>query len=164
MISSWKEETEFWNAVLKNNIDDVKKLIEKFNINPNCTNNGGCTAMHTAAKKGNKELVILLAGYGGDINKVNNDSETPLHLAVQGCNEEIVRWLLLKGANIEIKNSANKTPEELAHSLQLTTITQIFNLTKVINAKTFDNHSTTNTIDNSINFVSNIFQTIKPSK
>jgi len=51
MISSWKEETEFWNAVLKNNIDDVKKLIEKFNINPNCTNNVGWTAMHTAAKK-----------------------------------------------------------------------------------------------------------------
>jgi len=114
--------------------------------------------MHTAAKRGSKEIVELLSNKGADINTINNDSETPLHLAVQGGNEDVVRWLLTRGANTEIKNKMNKTPEDLAILAQRNDILQLFQLNKVMNAKTFDLQSPVNTLESSMHFLSNILQ------
>ena len=59
----------------------------------------GWTAMHFAARNGNRHLSDLVLKSDGDINAVNSDNRTPLHMAVTMTNTEYVGYLIDNGAD-----------------------------------------------------------------
>ncbi len=70
--------------------------------------NGGSSAMHTAAWRGHSEMLRVMAERGADVN-VTQDApadagSTPLHLACEMCNVEAVKTLIELGADDGIKN------------------------------------------------------------
>lgn len=44
-------------------------------------NEDGCTALHFAADRGQREVARLLIQHGADVNAVDSDGQTPLHYA-----------------------------------------------------------------------------------
>lgn len=72
----------------------------------------GYTALHWAAKFGNKEIIELIAGtYNVDPNIKSNGGYTPLHLAAQHQNEEIMALLISTyGADPDIRDYGGKKP------------------------------------------------------
>jgi hypothetical protein len=57
------------------------------------------SALHAAARRGNKELAELALSEGGRINHVDSEGKTALLVAVEGKRKELAMWLLSKGAD-----------------------------------------------------------------
>ena len=53
----------------------------------------GITALHSAAHRGNLELVKLLVKYGADVHAATNDGQTALTFAVQDKHTAVVKYL-----------------------------------------------------------------------
>jgi ankyrin repeat protein len=73
---------------------EVVKIILKYGIRVNTTNNNGNTPLHVAAMFGHKEVTSLLLKCGANVNTADNDGKTPLILAAENGRVEIVRELL----------------------------------------------------------------------
>ena len=68
----------------------------------------GETLMHTAARYGQTELMIVLMDHGGDINAGSAYTYPPIH---QGLDDDSVLTLLVaNGADIDVKNPDGDTP------------------------------------------------------
>ena len=92
-------------AVSKNNIDDVKSLLDNGAYELiNNRNIDGNTALIIASIKGNKNIVILLLDNGAEIDIKNNNGNTALMLASNYGHKDIVELLLDNGANYNIVN------------------------------------------------------------
>ena len=80
----------------------------------------GRTALHVAARYGNKKIVELLVSRGVPVNierkkgLFGGTGITPLHEAVQGGHQAVVKYLIEKGAFLEAKTEKGKTPLLLA--------------------------------------------------
>ena len=80
----------------------------------------GRTALHVAARHGNKKIVELLVSRGVPVNierkkgLFGETGITPLHEAVQGGHQAVVKYLIEKGAFLEAKTEKGKTPLLLA--------------------------------------------------
>jgi hypothetical protein len=57
------------------------------------------SALHAAARRGNKELAELALSEGGRINHLDSEGKTALLVAVEGKRKELAMWLLSKGAD-----------------------------------------------------------------
>lgn len=96
-------------AVMSNNIKDVKAYIAaKKDINLKDPM-GGSSPLITAALFGRTEIAKLLIEAGANINQINNDGSTALHTSALFCHTDIVKMLLQKGANKTIKNKYGST-------------------------------------------------------
>jgi ankyrin repeat protein len=84
------------------------------------------TPLHTAAYKGNLNIVKTLIDEGIEINSLTKEGFTPLHAAAWSGNKNIVKFLLSKGAIIFIKNNAGFTASEIALSKGNTEIVKVF--------------------------------------
>lgn len=92
------------NAVVKNDIDFVKKyILSKKDLNIKDPF-GGSTPLISAALFGRTEIAKLLINAGAKINSQNNEGSTALITAAFFCRTEIVKMLLKKGADKTIKN------------------------------------------------------------
>jgi ankyrin repeat protein len=70
------------------------------------TDEDGRTALHIAARAGNKECVDLLLTRGADVSAQDRVAfYSPLHLAVYGGNKACVESLLNAGADVNIRNA-----------------------------------------------------------
>ncbi|EXB29253.1 Serine/threonine-protein phosphatase 6 regulatory ankyrin repeat subunit A [Morus notabilis] len=77
----------------------------------------GLTALHAAAMKGHKDVVLMLIEFGLDLESPDNEGHSPLHLAVVGGSLDTVVALVIKGANINIKNNRSATPLYMATAM-----------------------------------------------
>lgn len=68
-------------------------------------NSWGYTSLHSAAEKGNLDVVNFLLDNGANINAKDVDNQTPLLVA----NDKVVRTLVERGARIYIKDNKGKT-------------------------------------------------------
>ena len=68
------------------------------------------TALHTAARVNNLEVVQILLQHGADINMPNISLDTALHTAARVNNLEVVQTLLEYGADINMLNRSWDTP------------------------------------------------------
>ncbi|XP_050386275.1 protein VAPYRIN-like [Argentina anserina] len=77
----------------------------------------GLTALHAAAIKGHKEVVLMLVEFGLDLEARDGEGHAPLHLAVVGGNLETVEMLILNGANVNAKSKSGATPLYIATAM-----------------------------------------------
>ena len=98
------------HAVMKNNVEVVKILLDQKDIDIDCPCTDGKTALGIAAKHGFAELVshLLLSGAGF---KKDNSGSGPLHSAINEGFLAVVELLLLHGAEI------NQVPSPLGMAL-----------------------------------------------
>ena len=87
----------------------VQYLIETVKADIAVQDNNGNTALHTAARGGQEEVVRLLLAAGADPAATNKMGDTPLHVAAKGGHEEVLRVLLAAGAEPSATNSNGRT-------------------------------------------------------
>ncbi|MBA95587.1 MAG: hypothetical protein CMP21_07710 [Rickettsiales bacterium] len=96
-------------AVLNNNIEQVKALLQKGNVHKN-TNDFKEDALYLAISKGYIDVVRLLLAANVSVNAVDRDGYTPLHVAVINGKLDIARLLIDHNANVNAVSS-----NELSH-------------------------------------------------
>ncbi|KAI0322525.1 ankyrin repeat-containing domain protein [Amylostereum chailletii] len=80
------------------------------------SNTSGKTALHTAALKGNEELVRMLCDLGADTDLTDDEGNTPLHYASAWGNIPIVQLLIERGCQYAARNNEGFTPSDYAYS------------------------------------------------
>jgi ankyrin repeat protein len=80
----------------------------------NKRNHDGCSALWTAAWKGNADTVDTLCKCGADINSPDNDGWTPLYVAASSDRGDVVAILLSHGADIYTREHDGRTPLYIA--------------------------------------------------
>ncbi|TFY65641.1 hypothetical protein EVG20_g5454 [Dentipellis fragilis] len=76
----------------------------------------GKTALHTAALKGNEELVRMFCDLGADFDLSDNQGNTPLHYASAWGHIPIVQLLIERGCQYAARNNDGFTPSDYAYS------------------------------------------------
>jgi len=87
-------------AALNNDLNEVKRLIEKEGADINATNQKGWTALMVAASGGLLDIVKYLIERGANINVATPNGWTALIEAVEEEKHDIVKYLIEHGANI----------------------------------------------------------------
>ena len=89
---------QLYEAAFKNDLNEVEAALRR-GANPSAADDGGWTALHSAAGWGNVKMMdLLVSRHGGaNVNAQNKKGETPLHTASYGGHIEAVRWLLEMG-------------------------------------------------------------------
>lgn len=108
-------ETALHRAIRTKDIETIKKLISKQDINR--PDEHGSTLLHMAASMGSKEFAEILINNKAMVNIQTPGGMTPLHLAVQGQGknyQETVEYLLSRGADPELKNKYGIKPLDKA--------------------------------------------------
>ncbi|KAF7125023.1 hypothetical protein RHSIM_Rhsim12G0134100 [Rhododendron simsii] len=75
----------------------------------NLKNDGGRTALHYAASKGNSELCELLIEEGAEIDATDRAGQTPLMNAVICENKEVALLLIRHGADVDVEDKEGYT-------------------------------------------------------
>jgi ankyrin repeat protein len=71
----------FLLATARQDIDEVRNLLQSGKYNPNTANEDGLTPIHQCSIDNSEKLLKLLIEYGGDVNAKDRDLWTPLHAA-----------------------------------------------------------------------------------
>ena len=91
-------------AAYRGDIENVKKYLQD-GTDVDSQGDFGCTALHTAANGGNKDVVEFLISKGATVDARGAYYDlTPLYYAAKHNYEDIVDLLLAKGANINAKD------------------------------------------------------------
>ena len=111
-------ETALHKAIRTKDIETIKKLISKKDINS--PNQHGSTLLHMAASMGSKDFAEILIDRKAMVNIQTPVGMTALHLAVRGHSknyEGTVETLLKNGADPELKDKYGKKPlDEALHN------------------------------------------------
>jgi len=108
------EDPEVWCAAKKDDVDELKTLLEENVDILEKTPPMGWTALHIAAGHGALNVAQFLLDSKADVDSAASDGETPLHLAAQeGCAESI-QFLTEKGALVNARNDDDETPLHIA--------------------------------------------------
>ncbi|XP_064649701.1 ankyrin-3-like [Lineus longissimus] len=103
----------FLHAVVgmgKGSYKGVEKLLEK-GINVQTPDQGGCTALHLAARFGDVDCVGILIEHGANVNAVEPvTGRTPLYFACNAHHYDVVRYLVEHGSNMEAKDRLSEPP------------------------------------------------------
>ena len=79
------------------NLSSMVKVLMRHHANPCQQNATGFTSLHSAAKRGNVDIMqALLQGDVSDINIANCKGKTPLMVAVEENKVQIIRYLILR--------------------------------------------------------------------
>jgi ankyrin repeat protein len=68
-------------ATARQDIDEVRNLLQSGKYNPNTANEDGLTPIHQCSIDNSDKILKLLIEYGGDVNAKDRDLWTPLHAA-----------------------------------------------------------------------------------
>ena len=103
-------------ACQNGNLEMIKILYERYNINLNIKDYNGATTLHYASNFGDCKLVAYLLSNGAQIvqDKFGN---TPLHDAAIGGNIECARYLVGSNCDPSLRDHEGKTAADIAESL-----------------------------------------------
>lgn len=113
---AFAETNDIFVAVERNDVKNVATILK---ADPSQAGkvafSGGGTPLHSAAFRGNVEIVKLLLDNGASPNTKDRDNiETPLHRAAACPSNEVVKLLLAKGGDPNIKRRDGQTPLHVA--------------------------------------------------
>lgn len=93
---------EIHEAVAKNNIAKVQRLIEKTPGLISSKDEDGFTPLHVAAANGHKGMLEFLLSNKAEVNSKDNAGSTPLHQvsAAKGNHTDLVGILVAHGADV----------------------------------------------------------------
>ena len=97
-------------AIQKDNLEKVEKLIDLNAIDIYQQNNYGENCLHRAASFNAHKVAELLIAHNVDIHQRNVNGETPLYLAVRGKGYETTNLLVAAGAHINQQDNSGDTP------------------------------------------------------
>jgi hemoglobin len=83
-----------------------------------------CTALHIAARRGNKNVAAALLDCGAHIEALDTSGETPLRRAVNCNKTEVAELLLARGADVHSEGSKGLTPLLAARSVAMRKLLQ----------------------------------------
>ncbi|GAM27666.1 hypothetical protein SAMD00019534_108420, partial [Acytostelium subglobosum LB1] len=102
------------DAILDNDYNKVKAMIESGNHKIDEGDFGGLQPLHFCARMGNVKMAELLLGAGADINADNHYGSTPMHEAVRRGEVEMVKFLIARKADLTLGDIDENTPLHLA--------------------------------------------------
>ena len=114
-------QTLLMEACLYNNIEVVKYLMTKQNLDVFAVNNNGDNALHSnahwLAHKGNNIQIseLLLNKYPSLINTKDEYGDTPLYHASRIFKKDHVIFFIERGANVDATNNKGEKPDEQRH-------------------------------------------------
>ncbi|KAJ9539822.1 hypothetical protein OSB04_026328 [Centaurea solstitialis] len=114
---------EVLNAARRGDIVHLEFLLER-DASVNFQDQYGLTAIHMAAIKGYKDVVMLLVEFGSDLECTEVEGRTPLHMATIGGNKDMVEVLINRGADVNAKCNKGATPLEVAQTMGYENVTQ----------------------------------------
>ena len=91
--------TELMKAVVRNQLKKVESLLGA-GVDPEETNERGCTALIWATALNRHEIAAKLISAGADVSQADATGKTPLMMGSKAGNQEIVRQLVVNGANV----------------------------------------------------------------
>jgi len=148
-------------AVYKGDIESVRVLLKRFNLNLNLANE--ITPLYIAVNEDYTDIVQLLLTADADANRKNGYRETPLHRAVFKGNTDIVRLLLgVNGINLNQVDIFGYTPLIIAVRKSCTDIIQLLINAKA-NVNQTDNYGWTPLIEASLHGNTDIIQLLLQS-
>ncbi|XP_071084799.1 uncharacterized protein [Haliotis cracherodii] len=96
-------------------INIVKCVLSKDDVDVNCTDKSGMTPSMSAARWGYTEVVKLLIRRGSNLQMVDDEGDTILHYACRGGHDDIAEYVLSRSAAlINVKNRSGKTAARVA--------------------------------------------------
>ncbi|KAI9149046.1 Ankyrin-1 [Paramyrothecium foliicola] len=104
------ERTPVHNAAMSGASRAVAALLESSEIELDCPDKIGDTALSLASYKGFTEIVRLLVRKGARMDVRDEAGDTPLHSASRTSSLEVIEFLLESGADIEARNNRLETP------------------------------------------------------
>lgn len=113
------------NASRTGSLKRLESLLES-DAKVNYCDQYGLTPLHVAAIKGHRDVVMLLAEYGSDLEFQDAEGHTPLHLAVESGSIEMVEVLINRGAHVNAMTKNGATP------LYISTLTGCDDISKLL--------------------------------
>ena len=104
------------DAVVKGDVDGVKKILKDSRREINSTDRLGRTALYIAAYSNHIKLVKLLLDFGADVNISTTFDSTPLHAASSRGNAGVVQLLIECGADVNVADKNGNTSVHMAVS------------------------------------------------
>ncbi|CAG8791792.1 14176_t:CDS:2, partial [Racocetra persica] len=108
------EDKKSGEAIEKNDVESIRKLIEERKLGTNTCDEYGNTALHYASQNGYLEIIDILLENGAEVNSEEKNKLTPLHAAISNNHKEIAKKLLGKGANPKARDSSGNSPLHFA--------------------------------------------------
>ena len=97
---SFQPEIVLFAAVVDNDTEILRNLVDMEKVNINQKSPSGLTAMHYAAAEGSCECLQVLLEYGAHVNTVDSEGCSPLDFAVRGGHFDCAALLIQSGAEI----------------------------------------------------------------
>ncbi|CAF0786789.1 unnamed protein product [Rotaria sp. Silwood1] len=100
-------------ATARQDVDEVRNLLQSGKYNPNTANEDGLTPIHQCSIDNSDQILRLLIEYGGDVNAKDRDLWTPLHAAATCGHIQICKILIENGAELLALNADGNMPYDI---------------------------------------------------
>ncbi|XP_063690374.1 putative ankyrin repeat protein RF_0381 [Bolinopsis microptera] len=107
-----KGELPLHRAVSRGHIDTVKLLIPVSDINITCKDN--VSALHTAARTGNVDMITLLMNNGADTKLLDSKNRSVLHYGAVSGDIPTLAFLVKAGLSVTSVDNNNRKPRNTA--------------------------------------------------
>ncbi|XP_066982454.1 uncharacterized protein [Macrobrachium rosenbergii] len=102
-------------AVLLGDLRTMESILNETDTDVNVADGMDRTALHLAADRGHKDIVVMLIEKGCKVNSPDVEGRTPLHFAVESGDLDVVLALLTAGAEVDVvEKRRGRTPIHLA--------------------------------------------------
>lgn len=100
-------------ATARQDIDEVRNLLQSGKYSPNVANEDGLTPIHQCSIDNTENILQILIEYKGNVNAKDRDLWTPLHAAATCGHLEICRILIENGAELLALNADGNMPYDI---------------------------------------------------
>ena len=134
-------EDQLFKAILNNNVEIVKDMIEQgADVNAIITQTQE-TPLYIACTHGKREIILALLYNGAKANAKCYNNDTPLHEVCRYGYTEIIEDLLHYDADINAKNNQGNTPLHIASLYcRIETIIKLLDMGADVNASNIEGH------------------------
>lgn len=113
---------QLFSAVATGNLPLLRRQVEIHGADVNVKNGRNLSPLHTAAARGQENIVAYLIEQGADVNVQDVLGMTPLHNAVNANRMAVVLLLLSKGALTNLRDIRGHMPVSYAKTPEMRTI------------------------------------------